>query len=100
GTAIVVAGIGLMLAGVVVGLLRLNRFRRLGIEAAPTADPADLQWALGTRAEIRYVPDIQPVTCGLRRPVVLLPDSLMSHRPEIPRVVLVRELLHVHPPHC
>ena len=94
-SAIVVAGIGVMLAGVVIGLLRLRRFRRLGIEAAPNADHDDLQWALGTRAEIRYVPDIQPVTCGLRRPVVLLPDTLTSHRPEIQRVVLVHELLHV-----
>jgi periplasmic protein TonB len=94
-SAIVVAGIGVMLAGVVIGLLRLRRFRRLGIEAAPNADHDDLQWALGTHAEIRYVPDIQPVTCGLRRPVVLLPDTLTSHRPEVQRVVLVHELLHV-----
>jgi len=94
-SSIVVAGIAVMLAGVVIGLLRLRRFRRLGVEAAPNADHDDLQWALGTRAEIRYVPDIQPVTCGLRRPVVLLPDTLTSHRPEIQRVVLVHELLHV-----
>jgi TonB family protein len=94
-SSIVVAGIGVMLAGVVIGLLRLRRFRRQGIVATPNPDHDDLQWALGTRAEIRYVPDIQPVTCGLRRPVVLLPDSLVSHRPEIQRVVLVHELLHV-----
>jgi protein TonB len=94
-SSIVVAGIAIMLAGVVLGLLRLRRFRQLGIEAAPNADHDDLQWALGTRAEIRYVPDIQPVTCGVRRPVVLLPDTLSLHRPEIQRVVLVHELLHV-----
>jgi TonB family protein len=94
-SSIVAAGIAMMLAGVAIGLLRLRRFRRLGVEAAPNADHDDLQWALGTHAEIRYVPDIQPVTCGLRRPVVLLPDTLTSHRPEIQRVVLVHELLHV-----
>jgi len=94
-SSIVVAGIGVMLVGIVIGLLRLRRFRRLGVEAASNPDHDDLQWALGTRAEIRYVPDIQPVTCGLRRPVVLLPDTLTSHRPEIQRVVLVHELLHV-----
>ena len=94
-SSIVVAGIAVMLAGVALGLLRLRRFRRLGIEAAPNPEHDDLQWALGTRAEIRYVPDIQPVTCGVRRPVVLLPDTITSHRPEIQRVVLVHELLHV-----
>jgi TonB family protein len=94
-SSIVIAGIGVMLAGVAIGLLRLRRFRRLGIEAPANTDHDDLQWALGTRAEIRYLPDIQPVTCGLRRPVVLLPDTLTSHRPEIQRVVLVHELLHV-----
>ena len=94
-SSIAIAGIGVMLVGIVIGLLRLRRFRRLGVEAAPNADHDDLQWVLGTRAEIRYVPDIQPVTCGLRRPVVLLPDTLTSHRPEIQRVVLVHELLHV-----
>jgi len=94
-SAIVLAGIGVMLAALVIGLLRLRRFRRLGIEAGPNADHDDLQWALGTRAEIRYVPDIQPVTCGLRRPVVLLPATLTSHRSEIQRVVLAHELLHV-----
>jgi TonB family protein len=94
-SSIVVAGTTVMFAGVALGLLRLRRFRRLGIEAAPNPEHDDLQWALGTRAEIRYVPDIQPVTCGVRRPVVLLPDTITSHRPEIQRVVLVHELLHV-----
>ena len=90
-----VVGIVVMLASIAIGLLRLGRFRRQGTVAAPNPDHDDLQWALGTRAEIRYVPDIQPVTCGVRRPVVLLPDTLLLHRPEIQRVVLVHELLHV-----
>jgi TonB family protein len=92
---IVAVGIALMLGRFAIGLLRLRALRRLGVEAAPNADHDELQWALGTRAEIRYVPDIQPVTCGVRRPVVLLPDNLAAHRPEIQRVVLVHELMHV-----
>ena len=78
-----------------VGLLRLRRLRRSGRPAESNPELDDLQWALGTRAEIRYVTDGQPVTCGTFRPVVLLPETLLAHPPAIQRAVLVHELLHV-----
>src|SRR6185436_14034585 len=51
---------------------------------------------LGTRATIRIVPGLkQPVTFGVVRPVVLLPDTLERHSLDIQRAVLAHELLHV-----
>lgn len=92
---IVLAGIVIRIGLVGVGLLRLRRLRRSGRLAPESVEHDELQWALGTRAEIRYVVDGQPVTCGIRRPVVLLPESLTAHPPDIQRAVLVHELLHV-----
>jgi len=91
----VIGGIGLRLCRMSIGLIRLRRLRRSGSVAPPNVEHDDLQWALGTRAEIRYVSEGQPVTCGAWRPVVLLPESLLAHPPEIQRAVLVHELLHV-----
>jgi TonB family protein len=92
---IVLAGIVFRLARMAFGVVRLTRFRRSGRLAPASADHEELQRALGTRAEIRYVRDGQPVTCGVWRPVVLLPEHLTSHPPEIQRAVLAHELLHV-----
>jgi TonB family protein len=92
---IIVGVIGLRVARLGLGLFRLRRLRRSGRPAGPNAEHDDLQRALGTRAEIRYVPGEQPVTCGMWRPVVLLPETLPSHPPAIQRAVLTHELLHV-----
>jgi protein TonB len=91
---IVVAGIALRLAHVGLGLVRLGRLRRSGrIDFAGGHD--DIQRALGTNGEIRYVSAGQPVTWGVWRPVVLLPESLLSQPAEIQRAVVTHELLHV-----
>ncbi len=96
--------IGILLAaGVVVrllwmgaGLFYLRRLRSAGSEAPATDDLGELQQALGTGATVRYVPGLtQPVTFGLFRPVVLLPDGLRSESCEIHRAVLAHELVHV-----
>ena len=58
-------------------------------------DP-DLQLTPGKVADIRYAPDLdQPVTFGVRRPVVLLPEILRTQSPDIQRAVIGHELLHV-----
>src|SRR5262249_6320618 len=92
---IVLAGIVLRLARMGYRMIRLRRVRRSGRIALAGDVHDELQKGLGTRAEIRYVGDGQPVTFGVWRPVVLLPERLMSHSPEIQRAVLVHELLHV-----
>ena len=92
---IVLAGIAIRLARVVYGVVRLRGVRQGGQLAPANTDHDDLQRALGTQAEIRYVSDGHPVTCGLWRPVVLLPEHLASHPDDIQRAVLAHELLHV-----
>ncbi len=96
--------IGLLLAaGVVVrllwmgaGLFYLRRLRSAGSEMPANDDMDDLQRALGTRASVRYVAALrQPVTFGMFRPVVLLPDGLRAQAPDIQRAVLAHELVHV-----
>jgi protein TonB len=77
------------------GVLRLRALRRAG---APLADPQydELQRQLGTSAELRALPRIgQPVTFGVRRPVVLLPARLAAASAATRRAVLAHELLHV-----
>ena len=94
--AVLAGGVLARRAWVAMSLLRLRRLRSAG-RTAPLGDELDdLQRALGTRAEIRLVAGLrQPVTFGIRWPVVLLPDSLLEHPDQIQRVVLCHELLHV-----
>jgi TonB family protein len=92
---IIAAGIAVRLVRVAYGFVRLRRVRRSGELAAANLERDELQAALGTQAEIRYVPHGQPVTCGVWRPVVLLPESLTSQPPDVQRAVLTHELLHV-----
>lgn len=94
--AVIVAGIVLRLGWVAAGLVTLRRLRADCAACPPCDDHADLQTILGTRASIHYVPSLaQPMTFGVRRPVVLLPESLRDHAPDIQRAVLAHELLHV-----
>jgi TonB family protein len=96
GLAVLVAGMVLRFAWLAFGLVRLRQLRRVAIRSSPAAIDADLQPALGTHADVRYAPELQqPVTFGLRRPLVLLPDVLRSQSPEIQRAVVGHELLHV-----
>jgi protein TonB len=92
---IIAAGIVIRLVRLVYGLVRLRGVRRSGHLAAADLEHDDLQRALGTRAEIRYIRHGQPVTCGVWRPVVLLPEHLTLQPPNIQRAVLTHELLHV-----
>jgi len=83
-------------AWMAIGLRRLARLRTVGYVSPWHEDHEEPQRTLGTRAEIRYVASLrQPVTFGLRRPIVLLPDSLRAHPLHVQRAVLCHELIHV-----
>jgi TonB family protein len=93
---VLAAGALLRLLWLGVGLVRLRRLRRAALTQQPVLLEADLQPALGTHADIRYARDLeQPVTFGIRRPLVLLPDVLHDQPPDIQRAVIGHELIHV-----
>jgi len=78
------------------GLLRLRRLCSTGEPALPDGEYDDLVARIHARAHVRYVSRIgQPVTYGLFRPVVLLPDSFPALHPPLQRAVLAHELWHV-----
>jgi TonB family protein len=77
------------------GIFRLRRLRRAGSSVAPADVTGDAD-VLPTAADIRYVPGIsQPITFGVRRPVICLPSSLRTTHAEMRHVVLAHELWHV-----
>jgi TonB family protein len=87
---------GLLRAGwTTLGLLRLRGLRHTGESVTDLPDGELLAW-IATRATVRYVKGLgQPVTFGLRRPVVLLPHRLRTMAPHVQRAVLAHELWHV-----
>ncbi len=88
-------GVLLRAGWLAVGLHRLRGWRR---SAALVIDPA-LEWAhVAVPVEATSLASqdtTQPVTWGLRRPVVLVPASLAERPAEQRRAVYVHELLHV-----
>ena len=81
---------------IAVGLVRLARLRTAGYMFPWNEEHDEPQRAIGTRAEIRYLAGLrQPVTFGVRRPIVLLPDSLRAQALHVQRAVLCHELIHV-----
>lgn len=91
-----VAGAVLRLAWLGAGILRLRRLRKAGEAAAPCDGHDEIARLIEAGAEIRYVQVLgQPVTFGLRRPVVLLPQTLRSLPEAVQRAVLAHELWHV-----
>jgi TonB family protein len=78
------------------GVIRLRRLRAAGMTAPDSAEHDELQDLIGARANIRQVEGLgQPVTFGVRNPVVLLPDALLDLPAGIQRAVLAHELWHV-----
>jgi protein TonB len=92
---VLVSGVVVRLCWVGVGLWRLRRLRQSGIVAPSCAVHEETQELVRARAEIRYVSSGQPVTFGLRRPIVLLPEMLRTQSDQIQQVVLCHELFHV-----
>jgi TonB family protein len=94
--SVLTAGILLRLVWLGFGLIKLRRLRQDAIVNQPVLADGDLQPALGTHADIRYARDLQqPVTFGVRRPLVLLPEVMRNQPPDIQRAVIGHELLHV-----
>ena len=92
----VAIGIVLRLVWLAVAVIRLRRLRRAANQGQPATVDDDLQSVLGTRADIRYARDLQqPVTFGIRKPLVLLPDGMRNQPPDIQRAVIGHELMHV-----
>jgi len=92
----IAAGAAVRLAWLGFGLARLRRLRRLGTAAALPPGFEDLPRIVGAGAEIRWLDTLrQPVTFGLRRPVVLLPVSLAALDVAQQRTVIAHELIHV-----
>lgn len=91
----IAAGGALRLLWMAFGCWRLRQLRQAG-EPLPLEEYADVQEAVGARAEVRYLSTAQqPVTFGVIRPVVLLPSSLRQQASAIRRAVLAHELVHV-----
>lgn len=93
---LIAAGIGFRLLWLAVSFVRLRRLRKAGAPSGENAQHRELQEWIGVRCEIRYVAGLrQPVTFGVLRPVILLPDALSTRSDAIQRAVLSHELFHV-----
>jgi len=90
------AGVMVCLARLAAGALHLFRLRRRSTPAALDAGIDSLRGDLAPHAEFRWSPDVrQPVTFGLRRPVILLPHSFAQLDADARHAVACHELLHV-----
>jgi TonB family protein len=93
GEFVILAGIGLRLAWIASGMIRLRRIRRRATEAAFGFD--DLRQAIGSSAPILWSSEVwHPVTFGLFDPVVLLPLALKEADLPAQRAVVAHELHH------
>ncbi len=94
--AVLAGGVAVRGLWMSIGLLRLGRLRTAGVAAPPDGAHADAARAIGAAADIRFVPNLrQPVTFGVRRAVVLLPEALRACPEDIQRAVVCHELQHV-----
>ena len=92
----IAAGAAARGAWIVGGLVRLRRLRRRSRPAIADSDYDDLASLIEAGARIEYAAGLgQPVTYGLFRPVVLLPDRFPSLPSPVRRAVLAHELWHV-----
>jgi beta-lactamase regulating signal transducer with metallopeptidase domain len=79
-----------------IGVLQLRRLRMRGVPAVLDGDVEALRRVLAPHAELRWDEHIdQPLTFGLRRPIVLLPRQLTDLPPDSQRAVVCHELVHV-----
>jgi len=83
-------------AWLIAGLRRLRQLRLRGRPARLDRDLEGLKQMLAPHVELRWDEQVeQPLTFGLRRPVVLLPRRLTELSPEAQRAVVCHELVHV-----
>lgn len=94
--AVVMAGAAARVGWLLAGAARLRRLRRetMAVDLGPEVNA--LAADLAPHAEFRASAAIrQPVTFGLRHPVILVPHRLLSMTAEERRAVACHELLHV-----
>lgn len=94
------AGIALRLGLVVLGLVKLRRFRRTALPISLTAPLVaileETRTRVGVAAEFRISADVDsPVTFGFGSPIVLLPQQFLSMDASFQSAIACHELLHV-----
>jgi len=100
-TALWVAGSLVAILRLVIGLIRVNGIRRRAavVSVAEWRDDMDTcvaQLGLSRDVDLLTSDDVQvPMTCGWRRPAVLVPTLALDWSDERRRVVLLHELAHV-----
>jgi HEAT repeat protein/beta-lactamase regulating signal transducer with metallopeptidase domain len=99
--AVWVAGLAVILARLAAGLAWISRITR------EAADVGDLQWTtalnqlaaafgITTPVSLKVSQDATiPVTCGIRRPTILLPAEALAWADDRRNVVLLHELAHI-----
>jgi TonB family protein len=94
--ATLVAGVAARTGWLLVGSMRLRSIRARSTPAVVADDIEALRAELAPRAELRWSSDVaQPVTFGVRHPVILLPPSCDALNADEQRAVACHELLHV-----
>jgi protein TonB len=93
---LIAAGIVVRLMWLAAGLLTLRRLVAAAGQAVDAPELRALRALLAPEADVRWHDGVaQPVSFGLRRPVVLLPLSLLDRPAGIQRAALAHELLHI-----
>jgi beta-lactamase regulating signal transducer with metallopeptidase domain len=93
-------GILLRLAFLMLGLLRLRRFREASTPIADGAESAAIlnrmRATVGASAEFRLSSNVDsPVTFGVAKPIILLPESFLATDASLQSVIACHELLHI-----
>jgi TonB family protein len=90
-------GVTLRLLWLATGLWRVRSLvTNATRQDAIAEEMGDLQEQLGTRATFLITDQLEgPATVGVRRPVVLLPRSVLAMPPAVQRAIVCHELVHV-----
>ena len=91
---VLLVGMTARFAWLTLGVIRLRRLRASAVPATDAFD--DLRQTIGADATMLWSNAVRhPVTFGLRRPVILLPDTLASSDLAAQRAIVAHELHHV-----
>jgi TonB family protein len=94
--AILAAGIVLRLVWLGIGLLRLRAIVAHAVPAPSLDHSGDLGRSAGATAIVMISDELEgPATVGVRRPVILVPRSVLQMPAAVQRAILCHELIHV-----